>query len=335
MNSSFSFDILKRPRRNRRNAAIRSLLTETHLSPSQLVFPVFVKDGTSPSEDIASLPGIKRYNRADLLKECKTLLKLGVSALALFPVVDPALKDANGKESRNPDNLLNSISREIKQRFPEMVLIADVALDPYTTHGHDGILDANGDVANDPTVEALMSMATLQAEAGIDYVAPSDMMDGRIGAIRRALDAKDFSHTGIIAYSAKFASAFYGPFRDAIGSQRPPGSYLDKKTYQLNPPNPREAIRDALLDEEEGADSLMVKPAGLYLDIIAKLREKTNLPISAYQISGEYAQIHATAQRGWLNLEAARDESLIAIKRAGADFILTYFAKSYAESYSR
>jgi porphobilinogen synthase len=328
-----SLELLKRPRRNRRNAAIRALMTETHLSLSQLVFPVFIKDGSGPSEDIASLPGIKRHNRADLLRECETLLKLGVSALALFPCVDPALKNDRGGEALNADNLINSVTREIKTKFPDMVLIADVALDPYTSHGHDGLLDANGEVANDLTVETLTAMALLQAAAGIDYVAPSDMMDGRIGAIRRQLDTEGFANTGIIAYSAKFTSAFYGPFRDAIGSQRPPGAYLDKRTYQLSPPNVREAIRDALLDEEEGADSLMVKPAGLYLDIIAKLRDKTRLPISAYQISGEYAQIHAAAQRGWLNLEAARDESLIAIKRAGADFILTYFAKSYAESH--
>jgi porphobilinogen synthase len=327
-----SLDLLKRPRRNRRTAAIRALMTETHLSPSQLVFPVFIKDGPGPSEDIPSLPGIKRHNRADLLRECETLLKLGINAIALFPCIPPALKNNQGAEALNPDNLLNSASREIKANFPAMTLLADAALDPYTAHGHDGLLDTRGEIANDPTVEALTAMALLQAASGIDYVAPSDMMDGRIGAIRRRLDTEGFTNTGIIAYSAKFASALYGPFRDAIGSQRPPGAYLDKRTYQLTPPNTREAIRDALLDEEEGADSLMVKPAGSYLDIITKLREKTNLPISAYQVSGEYAQIHAAAQRGWLDLEAARDESLIAIKRAGADFILTYFAKSYAES---
>ena len=333
--SDTNLDLAKRPRRNRRNAAIRSLVTETHLHTSQLVFPVFVKDGNSPSEDIPSLPGIKRYNREDLLHECKSLLKLGISAIALFPCVDAPLKNSDGSEALNPANLINRITRELKQRFPELVLIADVALDPYTAHGHDGILDANGDVANDRTVATLTAMSLLQADAGIDYVAPSDMMDGRVAAIRGCLDHEGFTNTGIIAYSAKFASAYYGPFRDAVGSQRPPGAYLDKRTYQLNPPNAREAIMDALLDEAEGADSLMVKPAGVYLDIIAKLREQTRLPVSAYQVSGEYAQIHAAAERGWLDLSAARDEALIAIKRAGADFIFTYFAKAYAMAHKK
>ncbi|MDR1145363.1 MAG: porphobilinogen synthase [Verrucomicrobiales bacterium] len=324
--------LIHRPRRNRRSAAIRALMAETHLSPAQLVWPVFIHDAAD-SVDIPSLPGIKRFTVSDLLRECETLRKLNVSAIALFPAVEPALKDADGREALNPDNLVNRAIRELKKHFPDLALIADVALDPYTTHGHDGLLGADGDVANDATVAALTVMARRQAEAGIDYVAPSDMMDGRVGAIRRALDADGHTSTGLIAYAAKFASAYYGPFRDAVGSHRQRGDYLDKRTYQLNPANAREAVRDALLDEAEGADALMVKPAGLYLDILAKLRAKTLLPLSAYQTSGEYAQIHAAADRGWLDLAAARDESLLAIKRAGADFILTYFAKSYAENY--
>ena len=323
-------DILRRPRRNRRSAGIRNLLAETAVTPGDLVAPLFIKN-SGASEDIGALPGCRRLNATDLLTECEALLKLGIQAVALFPCIDPAAKNSTGTEALRPDNLINNTVRKLKKSLPELTVITDVALDPYTDHGHDGLLNAQGDVDNDSTVEVLARMAVLQAEAGVDYVAPSDMMDGRVRAIRQALDEKALCNTGILSYSAKFASAYYGPFRDAVGSNRPTGSYLDKKTYQLNPANTRESILDALLDEEEGADILMVKPAGPYLDILAELRRNTLLPLAAYQVSGEYAQIHAAAQRGWLDLNQAMAESLLAIKRAGADLIFTYFAKSFAK----
>ncbi len=324
----------RRPRRNRRSKAIRSLLAETALSTDHLVAPLFVKQ-SGPPEDIESLPGNRRLNPDDLLRECEQLLKLGVNAVALFPCIDASLKNSSGTEALKPDNLLNTTARKLKDGLPELAVITDVALDPYTTHGHDGLINEKGDVENDSTVEVLAKMAVLQARAGVDYVAPSDMMDGRILAIRQTLDAENLTGTGILAYSAKFASAYYGPFRDAVGSRLPAGTYLDKRTYQLNPANPREAILDALLDEEEGADILMVKPAGVYLDILSELRKRTLLPLAAYQVSGEYAQIHAAAQKGWLDLDAAMLESLLAIRRAGADLIFTYFARKFAESFPK
>ena len=320
---------IRRPRRNRRSPGIRSLLAETTVTAHDLVAPLFVKESGKP-EDITSLPGNRRLNSDDLLHECEVLLKLGIKAVALFPCIDNSLKNNQGSEALNAGNLLNSTVRLLKKKLPEMTLITDIALDPYTEHGHDGLLNAQGDVENDTTVEVLARMAVLQAEAGVDYVAPSDMMDGRVLAIRRALDAEKLTGTGILAYSAKFASAYYGPFRDAVGSNRPAGTYLDKRTYQLNPANSREALLDALLDEQEGADILMVKPAGVYLDILAELRKRTRLPLAAYQVSGEYAQIHAAAARGWLDLDAVMAESLLAIKRAGADLIFTYFARAFA-----
>jgi len=323
---------LSRPRRNRRTPSIRSLLRETRLGLDNLVMPLFVKEGLSSPEPIDSLPGIQRLSPDDLIQETVTLWELGIKAVALFPCQPPGSKNPEGTEALNPDNLINRSIRAIKAAVPGMTLITDVALDPYTSHGHDGVLDPEGDVANDPTVQILARMALLQARSGVDYVAPSDMMDGRVRAIRTTLDGAGFYNTGILAYSSKFASAYYGPFRDAVGSRSSGGkSCLDKRSYQLDPANSREALLEALLDEEEGADILMVKPAGLYLDILYALRTKTHLPLAAYQVSGEYAQIHAAADKGWLDLRAARDESLLAIRRAGADIILTYFAKAIAE----
>jgi porphobilinogen synthase len=283
------------------------------------------------------MPGVFRLNIADLVKECRTLAKLGVPAVALFPKLDPKLKDDEGTQALNAETLVLRSVRAVKKALPELVVITDVALDPYTSHGHDGVLtSARDDVENDRTVNLLCKMAVLQAQAGVDLVAPSDMMDGRVGAIRRALDAAGHSGTGILAYSAKYNSAYYGPFRDAVGSAQAAGTrLLSKATYQMNPANRREAVSEALLDEAEGADIVMVKPAGMYLDIIRDVCEATRKPVAAYQISGEYAQIQAAARLGWLDLARCRHESLIAIKRAGADLILTYFAKDMAAALGR
>jgi len=282
------------------------------------------------------MPGVSRFAVSGLVSECRSLERLGIRAVALFPCLDSKRKDATGSEALNPDTLILRAIRALKAALPELVIITDIALDPYTTHGHDGVLTPDGaDVDNDATVQILAQMALLHAQAGTDLVAPSDMMDGRVRAIRSALDDAGHAQTGILAYAAKFASAYYGPFRDAVGSAGAARTrHLDKRTYQLNPANRREALFDALLDEEEGADVLMVKPAGPYLDVLHELRQKTLLPLAAYQVSGEYAQIHAAARLGWLDLESARDESLIAIKRAGADLILTYFAKAVAQALS-
>jgi porphobilinogen synthase len=256
--------------------------------------------------------------------------------VALFPSLDGSKKSDDGREATNPDTLVLRAIRAVKEAVPEIAVITDLALDPYTTDGHDGLWDAGAqDLANDATVEVLTEMAVLAAESGVDMVAPSDMMDGRVGAIREVLDGNGYEKTAIMAYSAKFASAFYGPFRDAVGSAASAGTHaLDKRTYQLNPANRREALTEIALDEEEGADILMVKPAGPYLDIIREVREETDLPLAAYQVSGEYAQIMAAAERGWLDLERCRDESLLAIRRAGADMILSYFARDWARTCS-
>ncbi len=334
MNPHFELHLPRRPRRLRRSPAIRNLVEETTLTVNDLVAPLFVKDGTGPSEAIASMPDQFRFNMDDLLRECETLLALGVGAVALFPQVDPSQKNSKATDATNEDNLVLRSVRLVKETFPDLAVITDVALDPYTDHGHDGVLDESGrEVLNDPTVGILCQMARQQAEAGVDFVAPSDMMDGRIGAIRDALDDAGYAHTSILAYSAKFASAYYGPFREAIGSAQAAGAHhLDKRTYQLNPANRREASLETQLDAAEGADILMVKPAGPYLDIIRDLRNNTELPIAAYQVSGEYAQIQAAAKLSWLDLKKCRDESLLCIKRAGADIILTYFAKALAAS---
>jgi len=323
----------RRPRRLRKNAVIRSMVSETHLRVEDLIQPLFVVDGAGAPEPIDSMPGQARYSIGDLVGECRLLWKLGVRAIALFPKLDASLKTEGGEEALNSDTLILRAVRALKAALPELVIITDVALDPYTNHGHDGLLNAEGtDVANDATVAVLAKMAVLQAEAGVDFVAPSDMMDGRIGACRLALDEAGFTEVGIIAYSAKFNSAYYGPFRDAVGSSAAAGTrLLGKETYQLSPGNRREARMEVALDVEEGADVVMVKPAGPYLDIIRETSDLVEVPVAAYQVSGEYAQIQAAARCGWLDLKRCRDESLLAIKRAGADMILTYFAKSWAE----
>lgn len=327
----------RRPRRLRRTSAIREMVQEVRLHPSDLIAPLFVQEGSGAPEPVGSMPGVFRLSLADLVIECSELAALGVHGVALFPVTPADRKNAQATEALNRDCLVLRAVRAVKAAVPELVLFTDIALDPYTTHGHDGLLTADGsDVDNDATVRVLAQMAVLHAQAGADFVAPSDMMDGRVGAIRRALDEAGQTGTGIMAYSAKFASAFYGPFRDAVGSASAAGTRaLDKRTYQLNPANCREAIADALLDEQEGADLLMVKPAGPYLDVLAELRSQTRLPLAAYQVSGEYAQIQAAVQLGWLDLAKCRHESLLAIKRAGADLILTYFAKAVAGELAR
>ena len=333
MTNEFKLDLSRRPRRMRRTASLRALASETEVLPQHLIQPVFVIEGEGAPEAIDSMPGISRLSIKDTVAECRELHGLGVSGVALFPKLDESLKSDNGREALNPNTLVLRAIRAVKAAVPELTVITDLALDPYTEHGHDGLWDAAAqDLANDATVEVLTEMAVLAAEAGVDMVAPSDMMDGRVGAIRSALDDNDFEKTAIMAYSAKFASALYGPFRDAVGSASSAGSHnLNKRSYQLNPANRREALVEIALDEEEGADVLMVKPAGPYLDIIREVREETELPLAAYQVSGEYAQIMAAAEKGWLDLERCRNESLLAIRRAGADMILTYFAKAFVQ----
>ena len=333
MTNEFKLDLTRRPRRMRRTASLRALASETEVLPQHLIQPVFVIEGEGAPEAIDSMPGISRLSIKDTVAECRELHGLGVSGVALFPKLDESLKSDDGREALNPNTLVLRAIRAVKAVVPELTVITDLALDPYTEHGHDGLWDAAAqDLANDATVEVLTEMAVLAAEAGVDMVAPSDMMDGRVGAIRSALDDNDFEKTAIMAYSAKFASALYGPFRDAVGSASSAGSHnLNKRSYQLNPANRREALVEIALDEEEGADVLMVKPAGPYLDIIREVREETELPLAAYQVSGEYAQIMAAAEKGWLDLERCRNESLLAIRRAGADMILTYFAKAFVQ----
>ena len=334
MADSVHYTIPRRLRRLRRTPAVCALVAETALQASDLIMPLFVIDGDGAPEAIGALPGQYCYAIPDLLVEAEQLFLLGVGAIAIFPVIASRCKDAEGSEALREKTLLLRAVRAVKAAVPELVVIADVALDLYTDHGHDGVFNAQGsDIDNDATVARLAEMACLQAQAGVDFVAPSDMMDGRVQALREALDKAGFTETGILAYSAKFASACYGPFREAVGSASKRVSRLrDKQTYQLAPGNRRQALLEALLDEREGADILMVKPAGFYLDIIRDLREQTLLPVAAYQVSGEYAQIQAAAQAGWLDLENVREESLLAIKRAGADMIVTYFAKAWAKA---
>ena len=322
-----------RMRRLRRTAVVRDLVREHRVTTDDLIMPMFVKPGLNEPEAIESMPGIFRYSPEMAVEECRALFDLGIKAVALFPCTAVEVKDPEGSEAGNPEGLIPSLVRQIKAAVPEMIVICDVALDPYTSHGHDGVLSADGgDVLNDATVAILARMAVVLGQAGCDWVAPSDMMDGRVGAIREALDQASLTSVAILAYSAKFNSAYYGPFRDAIGSKAAAGKkYLDKGTYQMSPANSREPIRDALLDEDEGADLLMVKPAGAYLDILARLRQASDLPLVAYQVSGEFSQIHAASRLGWLEYERTRDESMLAIKRAGADLIITYFAKEFAQ----
>ena len=318
-----------RSRRLRRTSGIRRLFTETAVSPSHLVAPLFVIDGQGKPESIPSLPGHFRFPIPSLIREAQRLSRRGVGGIAIFPFIPQRLRTPNAKEALNPKGLIYRAIRALKKELPEFPVFADIALDPYTSHGHDGLLHRSGkDVDNDSTVRLLLKQAVLLADAGADFVAPSDMMDGRIGYIRQALDQAGFTETGILSYAAKFASSLYGPFRDAVGSAQSAGTHsLDKRGYQGDPANRRAILKDTLLDEKEGADVLMVKPAGPYLDILRDLRESTRLPLAAYQVSGEYAQIYAAAQKGWVDLRKARDESLLSIRRAGADIIFTYFAK--------
>jgi len=324
----------RRPRRLRRNEGIRRLVRETRLTTDDLVWPLFVHAG-SKSSPIPSMPGVLRHSLSSLVQACAEAEQLGLPAVAIFPAIDPALKDPQGTYALSPDNLLYQAVRRVKKQCPDLLVITDVALDPYTSHGHDGLLSADGkSVDNDATVALLCRLAVLEADAGADIVAPSDMMDGRIRAIREMLDSACFAGTAILSYAAKYASALYGPFRDAVGSKIGKNA-ISKATYQMDPANRREAQIEIRLDEMEGADIVMVKPASYYLDVIREVREQTGLPVAAYQVSGEYAQIHAAARLGWLDYEATRDESLVAIKRAGADMILTYFAREVAEGISR
>lgn len=329
--------IARRPRRLRNSEAMRRLVRETHLQAEDFIQPLFVIDQESGREPIGSLPGQERLGLADLEIKCQQLFDLGIQAVALFPCIDPSLKTDNGTEALNPDTLVLRAVRRIKAKVPQILVITDIALDPYTTHGHDGILNEAGtDVDNDRTVAILAQMAVLSAQAGVDMVAPSDMMDGRVQALREALDDHGYTETGILAYSAKFNSGFYGPFRDAVGSAKAAGTFnLSKAGYQLDPANRRSAILEGALDEAEEADMVMVKPAGAYLDIIREIKDRTLLPVAAYQVSGEYAMLMAAAEKGWLDLKRVRDESLLAIKRAGADIILTYFAEEWAKDHRK
>ncbi len=324
-------DLPHRPRRNRRNAGLRRWVRETRLSLDDLIWPVFVHAGSEKVE-ISSMPGVVRWPVSQLASVCEEAFALGIPGVAVFPCIELEHKNAMGSHGLSDTNLLFRAVREVKKACPALQIITDVAFDPYTDHGHDGLLSTDGKtVVNDATVEALCRLAVLEAEAGADLVAPSDMMDGRVGAIRAALDDAGFSEVGILSYAAKYASAYYGPFREAVGSKVGKDA-ISKATYQMDPANVREARREVLLDETEGADIVMVKPAGPYLDVIRAVREITDLPVAAYQVSGEYAQIHAAARLGWLDLVRTRDESLLAIKRAGADIILSYFALDVARA---
>jgi len=315
----------RRMRRMRRDDFSRRLMRENHLSTDDLIYPVFVLDGKNRTEVIPSMPGVKRYSVDKLLPHVEQCAKLGIPAIAIFPVIERSLKTLDGREATNPKGLVPRTVAALKKRFPELGVITDVALDPYTTHGHDGVIDRSGYVLNDETITVLEKQALVNAAAGVDIVAPSDMMDGRIGAIREALDRKGFIHTRILAYSAKFASGFYGPFRDAVGSSKEFGR-SNKYNYQMDPANSDEALREVALDLEEGADMVMVKPGLPYLDIVRRVKDEFRVPTYVYQISGEYAMLRAAIQNGWLEEKQCIMELLLAFKRAGADGILTYFA---------
>ncbi|MDJ0601997.1 MAG: porphobilinogen synthase [Crocosphaera sp.] len=318
--------LLHRPRRLRRTPSLRRMVRETQLTVNDLIYPVFVMEGENQQQEIPSMPEIYRYSLDLLLKEIADAANLGINAIALFPLIPSEKKDNAGTESYNPDGLVQRTVRAIKKEIPEITVITDVALDPFSSYGHDGILK-DGKILNDETVEVLVKQSISQAEAGADIVAPSDMMDGRIGAIRQGLDAAGYFDVGILAYSAKYASAYYGPFRDALESAP---QFGDKQTYQMNPANSREAIKEVALDIAEGADIVMVKPALAYLDMIGRIKEYTHLPVAAYNVSGEYAMVKAAAQQGWIDEKQVILETLTSMKRAGADLILTYFAKQVA-----
>ncbi len=323
--SNFAAFPMGRPRRLRRDAFTRNLVREHTLTAHDLIYPVFVTDGSQRREAIASMPGVERLSLDLLLPVAEECVALGIPVMALFPVIDASLKTPDGSEASNPDGLVPRVVRELKKRFPGLGVMTDVALDPFTTHGQDGLPDENGYILNDETLEVLVQQALTQAEAGVDIVAPSDMMDGRIGAIREALETEGFIHTRIMAYSAKYASAFYGPFRDAVGSAGNLGK-ADKKVYQMDPGNSDEALREVAMDIAEGADMVMVKPGMPYLDVVRRVKDEFAVPTFAYQVSGEYAMLKAAAQNGWLDHDAVMMESLLAFKRAGADGVLTYFA---------
>ncbi len=319
--------MLRRPRRNRSSASLRALVRETELNPSHFILPLFVTEGKNLRTPIRSMPGIDRLSRDLIVKEAKRALALGIGSVALFPLIPENQKDAFASVSTKPDGLLQKTIADLKMSLPGLTVITDVAMDPYSSDGHDGLV-VNGKILNDATLPILAAMALAQARAGADMVAPSDMMDGRVAYLRRALDMEGYSDVGILAYTAKYASSFYGPFREALESAPKHG---DKKTYQMDPGNRREALMEAELDVAEGADLIMVKPALAYLDVIAALRAAVNVPIAAYHVSGEYAMIKAAGQLGWLDADAAMLESLISIRRAGADAILTYAAMATAE----
>jgi len=318
--------MLHRPRRNRKTQVIRDLVQENSLSVNDLIFPLFLIDGKNRKTEVKSMPGIFRYSEDLLLKEIESCMKLGLKTFSLFPNIEDKLKNKTATESWNKKGIYLKAVREIKKKFPEAMIMTDVAMDPYSSDGHDGLVK-NGEILNDETLEILVKMSLAQAEAGADIVGPSDMMDGRVGFIRHALDTSGFTNVSIMAYTAKYASAFYGPFRDALESAP---KFGDKKTYQMNPANSKEALREAALDLAEGADFLMVKPALSYLDVIKLLNDNFTLPIAAYNVSGEYAMVKAAAQKGWVDGDRIRDEILLSIKRAGAKVILTYFAKEWA-----
>lgn len=316
-----------RPRRNRKSAAIRALVEETKVSTDDFIFPLFLLEGAQDNVEVDSMPGIYRLGLDHMLKEIESCLKLGIKAFDVFPVVAEHYKDKTGTRSYDQDFFYHKALESIKNEFPEVALMTDVALDPYNSDGHDGIVDKTGEILNDETLEVLGKQALSQAQAGADIIGPSDMMDGRVGYIREVLDENGFTNVSIMSYTAKYASAFYGPFRDALDSAPKSG---DKKTYQMNPANQREALIEADLDVDEGADSLMVKPALAYLDVIKLLKDHYSQPIAAYNVSGEYAMLKAAAEKGWLDYDRTMAETLLSIKRAGADIILTYHAKEFA-----
>ena len=320
-----------RPRRLRRDNFTRNLVREHRLSAHDLIYPVFVHEGQNRREAVGSMPGVERLSLDLLLRQAEECARLGIPVMALFPVIDAALKTPDGKEALNPDGLIPRVVQALKKEVPELGIMTDVALDPFTSHGQDGLLDDSGYILNDETTEVLVGQALVQAQAGVDIVAPSDMMDGRIGAIREQLEAQGLIHTRIMAYSAKYASAFYGPFRDAVGSSANLGK-SNKKVYQMDPGNSDEALREVALDLAEGADMVMVKPGMPYLDIVRRVKDQFHVPTFAYQVSGEYAMLKAAAQNGWLDHDAVMLESLLAFKRAGADGVLTYFAIDAAKA---
>ena len=325
---------LSRPRRLRRTDYSRRLVREHQLTADDLIYPVFVLDGKNQRQAVGSMPGVERLSLDLLMPVAEDCVKLGIPVMALFPVIDSSLKDPYGNEALNPEGLVPTVVRALKKNFPELGIMTDVALDPFTSHGQDGWLDDDGYILNDLTLSQLVKQAMVQADAGVDMVAPSDMMDGRIGAIRQALENKGHVHTQIMAYSAKYASSFYGPFRDAVGSAANLGKG-NKKTYQMDPGNTNEALREVALDIAEGADMVMVKPGMPYLDVVRRVKDEFGVPTFAYQVSGEYAMLKAAAQNGWLDHDGVMMESLLAFKRAGADGVLTYFARDAARLLAR